>query len=384
MKPTLLIALALSLTLQTARELSTHALDTFLKARVDAGDVPFVVAMAVDGDSTRYAGAFGTDSNAIFRMASMTKPVTSLAVMMLYEQGKLGLDDPVTKYLPELSKLRVIGGRPPKRPIVIRDLLTHTSGVVYSFLDPRLAKLDDGHVVDTDLPLLYDPGEKFAYGPSTAILGDVVEKASGEPLDVFFRTRIFDPLGMRDTAYTVPAEKHGRVVTVWNRQADGSLLEKPNRGPFRSTPRGDGGLFSTAADYSRFMQLILNHGRLGRVRLLRDETVALMTSNQIGALTVEEQMPVETDLARPFPIGAGKDKFGFGFQIEAAPAVPGMRSVGSLSWGGIQNTHFWIDPRRSIAGVVLTQLLPYYDERALGVVRGFEKLVYERLTAPDR
>jgi methyl acetate hydrolase len=380
-----------------AATLARPALDDFLRASVARGDAAAVVAMVVNCDSTLYVGAFGKQDVAqnvdvkpdtIFRIASMTKPVTSLAAMMLYEEGKLAFDDPVTKYLAEFANIRVMTkwneaagtyeSRPPKRMITIRDLLTHTSGIGYSFADARLLRLDAGNKTEADLPLLHDPGEKFTYGPNTHVVGQIVEKISGQPLDVFFKARIFDPLGMRDTFFVVPAEKRSRVITQHSRAADGTLTERANPAAPQSSVRGDGGLFSTAADYARFMQLFLNGGRHGTMRLIGQRALGIMTSNQIGALTVVEQPSAQPQIAQPFPIGSGKDTFGFGFQIERAPAVRGLRSAGSLSWGGINNTHFWIDPARSIAGVLLMQQLPYYDGRALNVLRGFERRVYER------
>ena len=376
----------------------SNKLNAFLRARVAAGDVPGVVAMVVDRQSTIYSGAFGKADEAknrpmtvdsIFRIASMTKPVTSLAAMMLIEQGRLRLDDPITNYLPEFSRVRVLtswhavdatyDSRPPRRPITIRDLLTHTSGIAYSFMDPRLAKIDDGRTRTWELPLVSDPGERFVYGPNTAVLGDIVAKASHMSLDAFLQTKIFTPLGMRDTFFRVPPGKTGRVVTTHARTADGSLRETPNPDALEAPVRGDGGLFSTAADYGRFMQLILNRGRAGAVRLVNEGTIDLMTSNQIGAIKVLEQPSSNPEFAWPFPIGAGKDSFGFGFQIEEPPVASGLRTRGSLSWGGILNTHFWIDPDRSIAVVVLMQVLPYYDPRALTVLRGFERETYATL-----
>jgi methyl acetate hydrolase len=375
------------------------AFDQFLRRTVAGGDVPAVVAMVVDRRTTRYVGAFGKQNVAenrdvtpgtIFRIASMTKPVTSLAAMMLVGQGRLSVDDPVTKYLPEFEKIRVMTAfhedgtyesRPPKRMITVRDLLTHTSGIGYSFADARLAKLDSPGATELDLPLLHDPGEKFTYGPNTAVVGRIVEKISGEPLDRFFQSRIFGPLGMHDTFFVVPASKRDRVITLHNRSATGSLTERPNGATLQSPVRGDGGLFSTAADYARFMQLFLNDGcTAGGARLIRPEILRTMTSNQIGALTVVEQPSAAPAVALPFPIGAGKDTFGFGFQIEQPPAARGMRTAGSLSWGGVDNTHFWIDPRRAIAAVVLMQMLPYYDPGALTVLRGFERIVYRSLS----
>ena len=383
---------------QAPTTITADKLDTFLRARVAAGDVPGVVAMVVDRQSTIYSGAFGKADvaknrpmtvDSIFRIASMTKPVTSLAVMMLVEQGSLRLDDPISDYLPEFSRVQVLSSwhetdgtydaRSPRRPITIRDLLTHTSGIAYSFVDTRLARLDDGRKRTWELPLVSDPGERFVYGPNTAVLGDIVAKVSHISLDAFLETKIFTPLGMGDTFFSVPPNKTDRVVTTHARTADGSLRETANSDALKAPVRGDGGLFSTAADYGRFMQVILNRGRAGTVRLVNERTIDLMTSNQIGTIKVVEQTSDNREFARPFPIGGGKDSFGFGFQIEEPPVAAGLRSRGSLSWGGIQNTHFWIDPQRSIAAVVLMQVLPYYDPRALSVLRGFERETYSGL-----
>jgi methyl acetate hydrolase len=263
--------------------------------------------------------------------------------------------------------------------VAVRDLLTHTSGIGYAFSDERLAKLDTGGKPASELPLLHEPGAKFTYGQNTAVLGQIVEKVSAQPLDAFLKARIFDPLGMRDTSYVVAADQRDRVVTQHNRGTDGVLTERPNPADLRSPVRGDGGLFSTTVDYAVFMQLFLNGGRSGERRIVGERTLATMMSNQVGRLTVVQQPTADPARSRPFPIGAGKDKFGFGFQIETAPTDPSMRSAGSVSWGGIYNTHFWIDPQKGIAAAVLMQVLPYYDEKALGVLRGFERTVYQEL-----
>lgn len=376
------------------------AIDAFLRQAVADHAVPAVVAIVVNREQQLFLGGAGKrdvakasdlTTDAIFRIASMTKPITSLAVMQLQEEGKIGFDDPITKYLPEWERARVLTSfndadrtfqsRPPARPITVRHLLTHTSGIGYSFADARLAKLDDGKHPEVDMPLLHDPGDRFTYGPNTAVLGYIVEKVSGQTLDAFLKARILDPLGMRDTFFVVPAEKRDRVVTQHVRNPDG-LAERPNPDVLRSNVRGDGGLFSTAADYGRFMQLFLNGGRAGAARLVSEASLQVMTSNQIGALRVQQQPSANPMIARPFPIGAGKDTFGFGFQIEVEPsrnADTGLRSAGSLSWGGIYNTHFWIDPQQHIAAAVLMQVLPYYDDAALEVLRGVERLVYRHL-----
>ncbi|MBI3491408.1 MAG: serine hydrolase [Acidobacteria bacterium] len=381
------------------------ALSDFLRASVARGDAPAIAALVVNRDGVIFEDAAGKRDvaansplapDAIFRIASMTKPVTSLAAMMLRDEGTLGLDDPVTKYVPEFGRVRVLTrfneadatyeSRPPSRPITVRHLLTHTSGIGYSFADARLAKLDDGKKTEAELPLLHDPGDKFTYGPNTAVLGQIIEKVSGQTLDAFLKARIFDPLGMRDTFFVVPPDKADRVVTQ-HVKLNGALVERPNPASLRSTVRGDGGLFSDARDYGVFMQMWLNGGRRGATRLARESTVKEMIANQIGPLVVETQAASGGAISRPFPIGAGKDKFGFGFQIETASiaerglrnADRGLRSAGSYSWGGINNTHFWIDPRKQIGAVVLMQVLPYYDERCLDVLRGFERLVYQQI-----
>jgi CubicO group peptidase (beta-lactamase class C family) len=392
-----MVAAAAPPTISDARR---AALSDFLRSSVARGDVPAVVALVVNRDAVLFldgAGKRDVAGNApiapdtIFRIASMTKPVTSLAIMMLREEHKIDLDDPVTRYLPEFERLRVLTRfdaadgtldlRPPARPITIRHLLTHTSGIGYAFSDARLAKLDDGKKSVLDFPLLHEPGEKFTYGQSTAVLGRVVETISGQTLDAFFNERIFAPLGMRDTFFAVPEDKRGRVVTVHGKSG-GVLTERANPETLPSTVRGDGGLFSTARDYGTFLQMFLNGGRHGSTRLVTEASVRLMTSNQIGTLVVERQPSANAAISMPFPIGSGKDKFGLGFQIETAPVRMedrGLRSVGSYSWGGINNTHFWVDPEKQVAAVVLMQVLPFYDENCLNVLRGFEKIVYASL-----
>ena len=357
-----------------------------LQSAVTRGDLPGAVVIVVDRDNVIYEGAAGYRADAIFRIASMTKPVTSVAVMMLVDAGQVKLDDPVSKYLPEYERSGVItnfdttsgtyGTRPAARPTTIRHLLTHTSGIGYTWSSPVLARLQQAtQKTELDLPRLHDPGEKWTYGASTRVLGQVVEKVSGVPVDAFLRERIFQPLGMVDTTYAVPIEKASRVVTV-HRRTGSSLTEVPNANPLESGVRGDGGLYGTAQDYGRFMQMLLNGGAYRGKRLLSEASVAAMGRNHIGDVVVQEQPAADAARSRPYPLGAGRDKFGLGFQIAAAPGEPGMRSPGSLSWGGINNTHFWIDPRQGIGVAVMTQVLPFYDARVITVVRGAERLVY--------
>jgi methyl acetate hydrolase len=375
------------------------AIGTFLKSAVARGDVPGVVVLVTGPDRVLYHEAFGKMSlgqgidmqkDSIFNIASMTKAVTSAGVMMLIDEGKLSLDDEVSKYLPAyksrqvISKVDLAAGtfetKPATRPITIRQLLTHTSGIGYAWSDPGLALIQKKTgAADLDLPLVHEPGEKWTYGASTRVLGHVIEKISGQGIDAFLEARILGPLGMRDTGYAVPAAKHSRVVTR-NQKADGKITEIPNPNPIPATVRGDGGLYSTTADYARFVQMILNHGQLGGVRLLKEQTVRQMERNQTGNVKVRLQPTAEPLRSKPYPLGAGEDVWGLGFQL-AAPAKPeaNMRRPGSMNWAGINNTFYWIDPQQQIGVIVMMQVLPFYDDAAIVILQGTEKLVYQHI-----
>src|SRR6185295_17178506 len=239
----------------------------------------------------------------------------------LADDGALDVDAEAARYLPDLARLRVLTGfdertgawesRLPARPVTIRDLLTHTSGITYPFLDARLGKIDDGKKARADVPLLHDPGARFSYGPGTEVLSSIVAAVSGQSIDDFCRTRIFEPLEMVDTAYAVPAEKIARVVTMQTHEPQG-FVERPNPPVVESKSRGHDGLLSTASDYGKFIQLFLNGGTVRGRRLAREATVAAMMSNQIGGLTIGLQPAVPGAIATPFPIGGEKDVFGFG------------------------------------------------------------------------
>jgi CubicO group peptidase (beta-lactamase class C family) len=210
----------------------------------------------------------------------------------------------------------------------------------------------------------------------------ILEKVTGSSLEAYFQERIFQPLGMTDTSFAVASDKQSRVPTIHNR-TDGMLRERP-RATIVSTPtapfEGDAGLFSTAKDYGLFMRMLLNGGRLESVSLLTEKSVRLMGENHIGAIFVEQQPSADPLLTKPFPLGAGRDRFGLGFQIASKdPANARYRSPGSLSWAGLLNTYFWIDPHRHIAGVILMQLLPFYDDRAIRTFRDFELTVYQNM-----
>jgi CubicO group peptidase (beta-lactamase class C family) len=393
-------ALAPFVAAQSRQPLSAE-IDAYLTTVVRDTRIPGIVALVVDADRVVYTGAFGKQNvaagvpmapDSIFRIASMTKPVTSVAVMMLVQEGDIGLDDPVSQYLPAFEDKPVIESfnaadktytvRPATRPVTVRHLLTHTSGLGYAFSNHTLAALvgnaGPGASI-TGFPLLHDPGARWTYGESTRVLGTLVEEVSGQALDDFLAERIFVPLGMSDTFYTVPASKTGRVVTVHASTPDG-LVEAPNPSEITAPVYGDGGLHSTAADYAKFIQLFLNDGRAPNgMRLLSEATVALMGENHIGAIFVEQQPAALPALSEPFPLGAGRDKFGLGFQVTGPHSDELARSPGSMSWAGIFNTEFWIDPARRVGGVLLMQYLPFYDAAAIETLQGFERRVYEGL-----
>ena len=379
---------------------SSGEIDAYLGSVVRDTKIPGVVALVVDADGILYTGAFGRQdvandvpmaTDTIFRLASMTKPVTSVAVMMLVQEGDIGLEDPVSDYLPAFENQQVIATfnpadksyttRPAATQMTIRHLLTHTSGLGYAFSNEIMAQLagPDPTASVTRFPLLFDPGTRWAYGESTRVLGTLVEEVSGQPLDEFVAERIFVPLGMGDTFYEVPAPKASRVTTLHRTTAEG-LVEVPNPAGITAPVFGDGGLHSTAADYARFIQMFLNDGRAPNgTRLLSEATVRLMGQSHTGNVRVELQQTPDRTVSEPFPLGAGRDTFGLGFQITGAHDDALARSPGSMSWAGAFNTEFWIDPARGIGGVLLMQYLPFYDVAAIDTLQGFERRVYQGL-----
>jgi len=380
-------------------KLDTAAIDRILRAAVEENRVPGVVAMVATSDAVLYHGAFGKrdvshgvpmTEDTIFRIASMTKPVTSVAAMQLIEQKKITLDEPVGKYLPSLAKPVVLegfaGGQPKLRPakvaITPRHLLTHTSGLAYGTWDKTLHDyfvsrgMNPGASPD-DQPLVFEPGAKWEYGTSVDKLGKLVEGISGLTLEEYFDRNILQPLGMQDTFFNVPAAKRARYVTTHQRGPDGKLAEQPAQPPSGLTAfNGGGGLSSTAGDYVKFMQMILRGGSLGQARILRPDTLAMMTRNQTGEIRaglLTSTMPERSNNVDFHP--GFSDRFGFGFLVNPV-AYEGGRSKGSLAWAGLANTYFWIDPEKKIAAVILMQILPFCDTEAMAVLRQFERAVY--------
>jgi len=376
---------------------ASDALDDTMRRAMDSNGIPGVVAFATNRNRVLYHGAFGVadmetkrpmTEDAMFRIASMTKAITSIAAMQLVEQKRVSLDDPVEKHLPQFASLKVFESfdqatgayrvRPATKSVTVRHLLTHTSGLGYNFTSPivRDFKPRAGEEYPVG-PLLFEPGERWLYSTSTDQLGRLVERVSGQSLTDYFRERIFTPLKMADTHYTIPADKHARLVALHRHRPDGTFVKEANQPPTTlNTIIGGGGLTSTASDYIRFVRMILNDGQLDGARMVSAETIAAMSRNQIGALGVPALKTAMPDRSDDFSFVAdGKDKWGLGFLIAAA-ATPGGPSAGSLSWGGINNTYYWIDRSRGIAGVVLMQFLPFADKNALALYDTFQRGVY--------
>lgn len=376
----------------------SSALDQQLRAAVERKDIPGVVVIAGDRNRVIYQGAFGMaeaetgramSMDAIFRIASMTKAVTSVAALQLIEAGKFALDDPAEKYLPELKDMKVFASfdaatgaytlRPAKSAITIRQLFTHTSGLGYGFVSETLTKFKprEGETYPVG-PLLFDPGTDWCYGPNPEQLAKIVEKISGQTLEAYFQEHIFRPLGINDTSYNVPAEKQARLVNNFRRGPDGALTENRRTPPNVATRfSGGGGLYSTTGDYLHFLQMLLNGGELNGTRILSRASVALMFQNHMGAVGVRALKSAQPATSSDFTfVDDGKDKWGLAGQLTTAP-VPGKRAPGSLSWGGINNTYFWVDPQKGVAGVIMMQFLPFADEKALKVYDTFERGVYQ-------
>ena len=377
----------------------TTEIDRYLLGSIGTTRIPGMVAVVVDKNGIIYEKAFGLmdsakgkpmSADAIFRLASMTKAITSTAIMMLVEEGKVDLDAPASKYLPALANRQVftsfnaVDGTyqavPAKNPMTVRRLLTHTSGLGYGFASDIINTLTKGdfNVRATAFPLLFEPGTQWHYGESTAVLGDIIQAVSGKELSVFLAERLLNPLHMNDTTFDTSADKNARVVTVHLR--DGARMqETPNPAGVIGAPhRGDGGLNGTARDYAQFIRLILNDGTAGGATLLKPSTVKLMGQNHTAPVKVALMHSTNKGLSEDFPLGAGVDSYALGFQ-RTEVQVPGMRSVGSLSWAGIYNTEFWIDPERGIGAVLMMQYLPFYDSDAIKVLQGFESRVYRSL-----
>jgi methyl acetate hydrolase len=383
---------------------NTQALSDLLKRATDAGDVPGVVVAAATADGPIFEGASGVrdttsgtpmTTDTVVWIASMTKAVTGACAMQLVEQGKLSLDSPIATVLPELANPQVLEGfaadgspqlRPAKRPITLRHLLTHTSGYVYEIWNADMLRYLEntgtpGIISCTNaalsLPLLFDPGERWDYGIGIDWAGKAVEAVSGMRLGQYMQQNLLQPLRMTDTAFNIGAAQRLRLAKMHNRTLDGFVatdMELPQDPEFEM---GGGGLYSTVGDYLRFTRMILNGGTLDGMRVLSRETVATMSANAMGNLRCR---PLKTAVP-----GASNDvdsidgmQWGLSFLINPQPMANG-RSAGSLAWAGLANSYYWIDPVKQVTAVYATQLLPFFDAKALGLLEAFETAIYRAL-----
>jgi CubicO group peptidase (beta-lactamase class C family) len=383
--------------------LNRKLLDDALRAAVESGAVPGVVAALSDARGILYEGAFGRAGNAraalapdtVFRIASMTKVVTSVAVMLLRDEGRLELDAPFAEYLPGYRQPPVLdafdaatlryGAHPAARPITIRDLLTHTAGYGYWFLNPELRALTTGAPEYYNPPfLVHEPGARFSYGVSTDVLGQLVLPVSGLTLAQFFERRIFAPLGMAATGFTRPDE--ARLAAVHAANAAGGFSEEP-LATAADGPRGGGALYSTVGDFLALTRVLLNDGASApadvpqRTQLLEPESVAAMTRNQIGGLVAERQRSCVPQRTADFLFMDGTQKFGFGVLIETH-ARPSGRAAGSYGWAGIYNTYFWVDRHAGLAAAVFMQTSPFSAPSCIAVCEAFENVVYAAVGKP--
>jgi CubicO group peptidase (beta-lactamase class C family) len=384
-------------------------IDAVLRAATSAGEVPGVVALAATDNDIIYEGMFGRrrlpdgaamTRDTVFRIASMVKLITSVAALQLVEQGRLTLDAPVPDIDPALGAPQVLDGfdakglpqlRPPKRAIFLRDLLTHTSGFTYRLWDAKavqyakaielLPRAERSKAPGT--PLMFDPGERWQYGTSIDWVGRIVEHVSGERLDGYFRRHILDPLGMKDTAFVISPQQRAREASAHRRGPSASLVAQsmePLQGD-RKSFSGGGGIYSTAPDYLTLIRTLLRGGSLDGVRILQPETVALMGENQIGDIEAGVMKSTAPNASNDVDFFPGISlRWGFGHMINMQ-GVPQGRSPGSLTWGGLLNTYYWIDPAARIAAVFMTQVLPFADRRSLRVCRQFERGVYAAVRA---
>jgi methyl acetate hydrolase len=386
-------------------------IDTALRDAVEAREAPGVVAMAASEAGPLYEGAFGRrdvengpamTSDTVFRIASMTKAITSVAAMQLVEEGRLGLDEPVPDIgEPALNAPLVLEGfdpadkprlRPAKRAITLKHLLTHTAGFTYDWINPNTRRYVEttgmpvtatGKLAALRQPLAFDPGERWEYGINLDWVGRLIEEVSGGKLDAVLRDRIFAPLGMRDTGFATTPEQRARQARVHQKHPDGRLEPLPLSEPF--VPEfwaGGGGLLSTARDYMTFLDMLLHGGTLHGARILRPETVALMNENHVGDLPagiLRSIVPERANLLDLFP--GAPVRWGLGYMINMQPGPDG-RSAGTVSWAGIFNSYFWLDPKRRVAGVILTQMLPFADPAMLRLLGEFERGVYALVKAP--
>src|SRR5258707_10172374 len=387
-------------------------IDQLLRRKSDAKELPGVVAMAANSKEVIYQGAYGKRDlskddamtvDSVFWIASMTKAITAAGAMQLIEQGKLSLDAPIGKVLPDLAAPQVLEGfdaqgepklRPAKNPITLRHLMTHTAGFCYDLWNGEMVKylektgtpgITTCQNAALKTPIMSDPGTRWEYGTNIDFVGKAIEAVSGKRLDAYLRDSVLAPLGMSDTAFKIGDAQRKRLVGMHARGEDGALAAIPFE--LEQEPEfhmGGGGLYGTAGDYIKFTQMILNKGKGNGNQVLRPETVAMMGQNHIGELNMTKlssAVAFATNDVDLYPDMV--KKWGLSFLINTAKTPEG-RSPGSLAWAGLANTYYWIDPARDITGVILMQVLPFADKKCLEAFAGFESGVYAGLDAAQQ
>src|ERR1700710_1683668 len=391
---------------------SKAQIDQILRQKCESKEIPGVVAIAATGNEVIYQGAFGKRDlskddamtpDSVFWIASMTKATTPSAGMQLVEQGKLSLDEPIGKVLPDLASPQVLEGfdangkpklRPAKKPITLRHLMTHTAGFAYDMWNGDMVQYLEKTATPSvttcqnaalKTPLMTDPGTRWEYGTNIDFVGKAVEAVSGKRLDAYLRENLFAPLGMTDTGFKISEAQRQRLVAMHARGPDGALAPIPFE--LEQEPEfhmGGGGLYGAAADYIKFTRMILNKGQGNGNQVLKPETVATMSQNHIGDLTMGKMTSAVAFATNDVDLYPGMDKkWGLSFMINTAKTPEG-RSAGSLAWAGLANTYYWIDPSRDISGVILMQVLPFADGKCLGAFAAFESGVYAGLDAGQK
>lgn len=378
------------------------AADAFESA-VAASGLAGAVGLICNRDDVIYSRAAGLQSresgaamaeNSLFQIASMTKAVTSVAAVQLVERGELSLDAPIGSLLPDLAAPMVIDGfeedgtvrlRRASKPITLRHLLTHTSGLGYDFMSMDMIRARGpggppapGSLAMLKTALLFDPGERWNYGLSTDWAGLAVEAASGQSLGAYLAEHVTGPLGMAETGFHPSDAQRARGASLYARTPEG-LVPMPMEiggGPAAEFEAGGAGLWSTAPDYARFVRMVLNDGTLDGARILSPESVALLKANQVGSLAAGKMETAMPELAPPYDPFPGMDcGWTLAFLTNPQPG-PNGRAAGSLSWAGIANCYYWIDPANDVAGVFMSQLLPFADDGALDAFGALERMAY--------
>jgi methyl acetate hydrolase len=386
-----------------------EAIDQLLERACATSVMPGVVAIVGSADDVIYERAagglhVGDDAPAapdtVFRIASMTKALTSVAVLQLIERGSLKLDQPVADVIPEFGALQLLEGfegdtpklRPLKRPATIQHLLTHTSGLSYWFTNPDLLRWHEltdwpnpmsGVRRCLDTPFVAEPGERWEYGINTAWLGQVVEAVSGLTLDAYLREHLFTPLGMVDATFSPSAAQRERLMDIHDRTPDGGLA--PSEIDLPDAPElafGGEGAFATARDYMRFLRCLLNGGELDGACILQADSVDLMFTDHLGGAALPEIMrSAIPELTNDVPAMPFRQGWGLGLHLTLED-LPGMRHAGSGDWAGLFNSYYWVDRTGGIAAAIFTQLLPFFDARMVETLLEFEQTVYAQVGAP--